>query len=121
MSTKETKKEHKIDATGRSLGRVASEAATLLMGKNEPSFVRHKLSGNKVVIVNASKLAISQKKMDEKEYTRHSGYPGSLRKETLGSFIKRRGYGEALRKAVRGMLPDNKLRPEMLKNLEITE
>jgi len=119
--TKEQSNTHIIDATGQSLGRVASEVAHFLIGKHDTKFAKHIVSGVIVHVVNASKLQITQKKKENKKYTRYTGYPGGLRKEELGSLLNRRGYGEALRKAVYGMLPSNKLRPEMLKRLIIEE
>jgi len=110
-----------IDATGQSLGRVASEAAHVLMGKDSADFQKHVASDVQVHITNASKMQISQKKMKGKEYQRYTGYPSGLRKEPLGSLLKRRGYNEALRRAVRGMLPSNKLRPVLLKQLTVEE
>lgn len=113
--------QHKIDASGQSLGRVASEAAKLLMGKDTPAYQRHIAPNVSVEIINASKLEISTRKKEGKIYTHYTGYPGGLRKESLGSLIDKKGYGEALRKAVRGMLPNNKLRVIMLKNLSVVE
>ena len=113
--------EHTIDAKGKSLGRVASKAAILLMGKNDPTYERHKLSANKVHITNTSKTKINPKKLKSVEYVRYSGYPGGLKKETMEEVIKKKGYTELYRRAVYGMLPSNKLRARMLKNLTISE
>jgi len=110
-----------IDATNKKLGRVASEAASHLMGKNDPSFVRNAISGDKVEIINASKLDISEKKKDEKKYAQYSGYPGGLRFETLRKVIEKKGYEEVFIRAIKRMLPDNRLRKETLKNVTITE
>ncbi len=121
MTKATTKKEYTIDATNRSLGRVATEIATLLMGKNDPSFERHMLADVQVTVTNVSKLHIRKKKQQNKKYAKHSGYPGSLRFETLENVLKEKGYGEVLRRAVRGMLPSNKLRSQMLNNLVIEE
>lgn len=112
---------HTIDATGKKIGRVAGEAAVILMGKNKTSFRRNVVSGEKVSILNAGKLSVSAKKKDGKTYRRYSGYPGGLKEETLGEMVEKKGYREALRKAVYGMLPGNRLRPRMMKNLEISE
>jgi large subunit ribosomal protein L13 len=119
----EAKKEIKytIDAKDRSLGRVAAEAAVLLTGKNSTSFSKEKVSGHQVEIVNASKLQMKEKNLIAKEYKSFSGYPGGLRKETMAHFIKRRGVGEAIRKAIYGMLPKNKLRSVIMKNLTVKE
>ncbi len=110
-----------IDAAGQKLGRVASKAASILMGKNSVSFSRHKAPEVKVEIVNTSKLSISEKHRTDNTYARFSGYQGGLRFETLGALVKRRGYREALKHAIRGMIPKNKLRPGMLKRLVISE
>ena len=108
-----------IDAAGKPLGRLATEVATILMGKNTPEFERHLSSGHKVTVINASQLAISPKKMEEKIYTRYSGYPGGLKKENMSQVLDKKGVEEVLRRAVYGMLPGNKLRKIMMKNLEI--
>lgn len=113
--------EYKIDATKKSLGRVASEAATVLMGKNAPTFERNKAPKVKVIVSNASRLAITAKKAGEKLYRRHSHYPGGEKFETLNQVVARKGYEEIVWKAVFGMLPDNRLRSVMMKNLVVTE
>lgn len=119
--TNTTPQTYTVDASGRTLGRVASEIAQLLMGKNNPTFVRHIAPTVTVTVQHASQLTMTQKKRGEKEYSQFSGYPGGLRKETLESVIEKKGYGEVIRRAVYGMLPNNKLRPIMLKNLIIEE
>src|SRR3989338_5349437 len=106
---------HTIDAQGKKLGRIASEISAFLMGKRSVSFGRNKLPSTKVQVLNASQMSIGQEKSGTKEYTRYTGYPGGLKKESLGSLVKRRGYGEALRRAVYGMLPSNKLKNGMMK------
>ncbi len=110
-----------IDAKERALGRVASEAASILMGKNSPAFERNIAPKVTVTVVNASKLALSAKKLKEKTYRRHSHYPGGETYETLEQVWKRLGIEEVVWKAVYGMLPDNKLRKIMMKNLVVTE
>ncbi len=112
---------HTIDAQGKRLGRVASEAAILLMGKNLPSFAKNKVADVTVTIVNASKSYISAKKQDTKEYASHSQYLGGIRIDKMSSVIEKKGFSEVFRKAVWGMLPTNKLRSEMIKNLIVTE
>ncbi|MDE2079272.1 MAG: uL13 family ribosomal protein [Patescibacteria group bacterium] len=114
-------KTYTIDAKGKKLGRVASQAASILMGKNTVAFVRHKAPDVKVEIVNASKLSISEKRGTDVKYAHFSGYPGSLRFETLDALAKRRGYAEVVKHAVQGMIPRTKLRPGMMKRLVITE
>lgn len=113
--------EYEINAQGQKLGRVASQAASFLMGKNRADFVRNKIPAIKVKISNASKLDITKRKMGAKMYKSYSGYPGGLNEQTMKKVVGDKGFKEALRKAVHGMLPGNKLRPEMMKNLIISE
>jgi len=110
-----------IDAEGRALGRVATEAAVLLMGKNLPSFARNIAPNVEVNINNASKIKTTPQKLEDKIYQRYSGYPGGRKERTMQQVIDKKGYEEIFKKAVRGMLPSNKLRPVMLKNLIITD
>jgi large subunit ribosomal protein L13 len=110
-----------IDATGKSLGRIATEAATVLMGKHTPAFAKNKVGGEETKIVNASKLRVSGTKADTKIYSRYTGYPGGLRQETFQELVNRSGTREALRKAIYGMLPGNRLRPHRMKLLTIEE
>jgi large subunit ribosomal protein L13 len=112
---------HTIDAKDKRLGRVASQAAVLLMGKNTPEFKRNAVADVKVVIQNASKLKIDAKKLNEKEYKSYSGYPGGLKIRGAKNVIAKKGMSELLKEAVYGMLPTNKLRSQRIKNLEITE
>lgn len=112
---------HTIDAKGKKLGRVASEAAKLLMEKDTPAFEKHRKLGSHVVITNASKLSISEKRGEEVRYARASGHPGNLIQETIGDVRRKHGIGEVVRRAVKGMIPKNRLRPDMLKRLEISE
>ena len=110
-----------IDASGKPLGRIASEAAMKLMGKNKASYASNMAPQVEVKIVNASKIAVLQKKFKTKEYIRHSGYRGGLTYETMENLVKRLGYKELFRRTVSGMLPKNKLRAIMIKNLNISE
>ncbi|TAL49036.1 50S ribosomal protein L13 [Patescibacteria group bacterium] len=110
-----------IDAKNKKLGRVATEAATALLGKRKAGYVRNRVSDVRVEIVNASKLAVSERKMVQKSYVRYSGYPGGLRREILSEATARRGWAQALRRAIFGMLPGNKLRPQLMKRLIISE
>lgn len=110
-----------IDATGKKLGRVASEAASYLMGKKTPSFSRSKLTDVKVSIVNTSKADIDEKKLNSKEYTVFTGFRGGIYNETLGQVVAKKGFKEAFERAVYGMLPKNKLTKAMMKNITITE
>ena len=110
-----------IDASGGHLGRVASEAASVLLGKKSVNFVKNEVLPVEVEIVNASKLVMSEKRIAGKEYTRYTGYPGGLRITSLAALIEKKGVAEALRKAVDGMIPRNKLRKERMKRLTITD
>lgn len=112
---------YEIDATNKKLGRVGTEVASLLMGKNRTDFVRNSIPDVKVVVHNASKLDITAKKAGQKKYARFSGYPSGLKFESLAVLSARKGYGEIVRKAVKGMLPKNKLQALMMKNLTVTE
>ncbi|HWP61648.1 MAG TPA: 50S ribosomal protein L13 [Candidatus Paceibacterota bacterium] len=114
-------KTYAIDAAGKSLGRVASEAAKALMGKTSASYTPHIRSDVKVSINNVSKLHITEKKRLGKIYSTYSGYPGGLKHETLSNLSVRKGTGEALRRAVRNMLPRNTMLVARMKNLQITE
>ena len=110
-----------IDATDKKIGRVATQAAILLMGKNRPDFKRNSIPEIKIEIKNTSKASIDHKKMREVIYSRYSGYPGGLRQPTMKQVIAKHGYSELFKKAVYGMLPKNKLRAKMIHNLIITE
>src|SRR3990167_3141403 len=112
--------EHIIDATGKKLGRVATEAAMVLRGKTSPSYEPHRLAESTVHITNASHIDLSDAKLAE-PYLRYTGYPGGLKSETRGHLIERLGYAPIFEKAIRGMLPRNTLRNEMMKHLKITE
>lgn len=116
-----TAMKYTIDATNRKVGRVASEAARILMGKDKAVFARNILSDVNVHIENASKLSVGEKKLEQKTYSRYSGYPGGLKKETMKRTVEKKGFVEVIRKAIHGMLPHNKLRPKMMKKLSITE
>lgn len=113
---------HTIDAKGQKLGRVASEAAHLLMEKDMPTFEKHRKLGSRVKVVNAGEMAITEKRASEKNrYKRASGYSGNLVIESIADVREKHGIGEVVKRAVRGMLPNNKLRPDMLKRLEVVE
>ncbi|MEN9649553.1 MAG: hypothetical protein RL094_520 [Candidatus Parcubacteria bacterium] len=112
---------HVIDAKNKKLGRVASEAAKLLMGKDSPEFAKNVAPEVEVEIINASKLEISEKKKIDKFYRTHTGYPGGQKDEKLGDLLERRGIGEAFKRAIYGMLPANKLRARMMTKITITE
>ncbi len=110
-----------IDATGIALGRTASKAAHLLMGKNDASFASNTLSGNKVVIENASKMKLSLKQKTTILHEKYTGYPGGFSRHSVAEIIEKKGHKELFRKAVYGMLPPNKLRPRLMKNLTISD
>jgi large subunit ribosomal protein L13 len=112
---------HTIDAKDKKLGRIASQAATLLMGKDSPEFARNELSDNHVEIINAAKADISDKKKKESFYKHFSGFAGGLREESMQRAIERKGISYVFETAIYGMLPKNKLRDQMIKHLKISE
>lgn len=114
-------KNHTIDATGLKLGRLATRVATLLMNKNSPEFRKHLVPTVKVTISNASRLDITEKKLGEITHNRYSGYPGGFTSLKGKKIIADKGYGELIKHAVSRMLPKNKLRDIMLKNLIVNE
>ncbi len=107
-----------VDAEGKNLGRLASEIAIVLRGKNKPQYTPHVDTGDFVVVVNAQKIAVTGNKLEGKIYYRHSGYPGGLKSRTLGEMLERRP-NEVLRKAVKGMLPKNRLAARQITKLKI--
>ncbi|MAG28669.1 50S ribosomal protein L13 [bacterium] len=107
-----------IDAEGISLGRVAAQAAHILMGKDKANYVPYKDQGGSVVVTNFKKVKITGNKLEQKRYYSPTTRVGALKSETLGSLMSRRP-NEVLRKAVMGMLPKNSLRREMIKRLTI--
>lgn len=119
ISIKNIKREtHTIDAAGKVLGRLATDIAKILMGKNKPNFVPYLDTGDFVVVTNASKVKVTGKKAQSKTYTRHSGYPGGLKVETFDKLIERRPE-YVIEHAVKGMLPHNKLGRQMIKKLKV--
>ena len=113
-----TRRWYVVDAEGQTLGRLATAIADTLRGKRKPEFTPHVDTGDFVVVVNAEKVAVTGKKLDEKLYYRHSGYPGGLRSRTLREQLQRRPT-EVIRKAVKGMLPRNKLARAQLTKLKV--
>jgi large subunit ribosomal protein L13 len=107
-----------VDADGKNLGRLATQIADTLRGKTKPQYTPHVDTGDFVVVVNAEKIAVTGKKLDEKVYYRHSGYPGGLKQRTLREQLDRRPT-EVLRTAVKGMLPKNRLAARQLTKLKI--
>jgi large subunit ribosomal protein L13 len=110
-----------IDAKGRSLGRVASEAASVILGKKSPTYVQNEVLPVEVKIENASKMKMTEKRIAMKDYTHYTGYPGGLRTTSMQTMIDKKGITEVLRKAVDGMIPRNKLRKERMKRVTITD
>jgi large subunit ribosomal protein L13 len=107
-----------VDATGKTLGRLATEIANVLRGKRKPEYTPHCDVGDFVVVVNAEKVSVTGKKRQEKRYYRHSGFPGGLRSRTFEEMIARRPE-EVLRLAVKGMLPRTRLGRQQLRKLKI--
>lgn len=110
---------HTIDAKGRVPGRVATEAAVLLMGKNRTDFVRNRIPNIEVEVVSSSQMVFNAKKLRDKMYSSHSGFPGNLKRRSQDYIVQTKGPQEVLRRAIYGMLPKNKLRAQMMKNLKI--
>jgi large subunit ribosomal protein L13 len=107
-----------VDADGQTLGRLATEIANVLRGKGKPQYTPHVDTGDFIVVVNAEKVHVTGNKLDQKLYYRHSGYPGGLRSRTLREQLDRRPE-EVIRKAVRGMLPKNRLARRQITKLKI--
>jgi large subunit ribosomal protein L13 len=114
-------KQHTIDATGKKIGRVATEAASFLMGKDSTKFVKNAVADVKVEITNTSKADIISRKQDSKTYTWYTGFRGGLKNETMSKLIERKGFGEVFKTAVYRMLPPNSLRKKIMKNLTVSE
>jgi large subunit ribosomal protein L13 len=108
-----------IDASGRTLGRVASEAAQALLGKKSAHFVKNEVLPVKVVITNAGKLKISEKRASQKIYTRYTGFPGGLYMTSMKDMMDKKGVEQVVKKTVDGMIPRNKLRKERMKRLTV--
>jgi large subunit ribosomal protein L13 len=107
-----------VDATNQRLGVLASHIAVVLEGKHKPSYATHIDTGDHVIVLNAGRVDVGGKKTEQKTYSRHSGYPGGYREETLGELLARRPE-EVIRRAVKGMLPRNKLGVQQLRKLKI--
>ncbi len=107
-----------VDAAGQTLGRLATQIADTLRGKRKPEYTPHCDVGDFVIVVNAEKIEVTGKKREEKLYHRHSGYPGGLRTRTLNDMLERQPE-EVIRKAVRGMLPRNRLARQQLRKLKV--
>lgn len=107
-----------IDADGQTLGRLATRIATLLRGKHRVTFSTHIDTGDPVIVLNASKIKVTGRKLQAKQYVRHSGYPGGMRTESLERLLARRPE-EVIRRAVRGMVPQNRLGEQMMRKLHV--
>ena len=107
-----------VDASGKTLGRLATQIADALRGKRKPEYTPHVDVGDFVVVVNAEKVAVTGKKAEQKVYRRHSGYPGGLRETSYGRMLERRPT-EILRKAVYGMMPKTRLARQQFRKLKI--
>ncbi|HYU59137.1 MAG TPA: 50S ribosomal protein L13 [Solirubrobacterales bacterium] len=120
VATPETRQRdwYVVDAEGKTLGRLATQIADALRGKRKPDYTPHCDTGDFVVVVNAEKIVVTGDKLADKRYWRHSGYPGGIRSRTLGEMLDRRPE-EVIRRAVRGMLPRNRLARKQLTKLKI--
>ena len=107
-----------VDATGQTLGRLATQVARVLSGKHKPIYTQHLDTGDHVIVLNAAKIAVSSGKTDTKLYIRHSGHPQGYKEESLGKLIERRPE-EVIRRAVKGMLPHTRLGAQQLRKLKI--
>jgi large subunit ribosomal protein L13 len=107
-----------VDAADETLGRLASRIARVLEGKHKPLYAPNLDSGDHVIVLNASRIAVTRDKRESKLYIRHSGYPGGYKEETLGHLLERRPE-EVIRRAVKGMLPRTKLGAQQLRKLKI--
>jgi large subunit ribosomal protein L13 len=107
-----------VDAADETLGRLASRIAYVLEGKNKPTYTPNLDSGDHVIVLNASRIAVTSDKRETKLYIRHSGYPAGLKEETLGHLLERRPE-EVIRRAVKGMLPRNRLGAQQLRKLKV--
>ncbi len=124
MGTYSAKKEeiqrswHVVDANGKTLGRLASVVASVLKGKTKPVYTRHVDTGDFVIVVNADKIHLTGRKLDQKTYYSHSGYPGGLKSITAGKLLKTKPE-DVIKKAVQGMLPKTRLGEQMLSKLKV--
>ncbi|HEY88618.1 MAG TPA: 50S ribosomal protein L13 [Thermoflexia bacterium] len=107
-----------VDATGQTLGRLATEIAHILRGKHKPQYTPHVDSGDYVIVINASKIEVTGRKLDQKKYYRFSGYPSGLKEMTLRQMMER-SSDQVIKKAVKGMLPHNVLGRKILKKLKV--
>ncbi len=116
--TKIEKKFYLIDATGKTLGRLASNIAKILLGKHKPCWVSYMDTGDSVIVINAEKIKVTGKKITDKMYYRHSGYLGGLKKETFMSLMQK-SPETIIEHAVKGMLPHNRFGRKLIKKLKV--
>ncbi|MCJ7855278.1 50S ribosomal protein L13 [Lachnospiraceae bacterium NSJ-143] len=116
--TKVERKWYVVDAEGKNLGRLASEIAKVLRGKNKPIYTSFVDTGDYVIVVNADKIAVTGKKLDQKKYYHHTGYIGGLKEITLKRLLETKPE-EVIKHAVKGMLPKNTLGKNMIKKLHV--
>lgn len=109
---------HVIDAKGRTLGRMATEIATILMGKHRPDYTPHQLVGEGVIVINAGQVKVTGNKAQTREYTYYTGFPGGLREVKLADYIEH-APEELIRLSVRRMLPKNRLARKMISRLKV--
>jgi len=109
-----------VDAEGQTLGRMASKVAIMLRGKNKPNYTPHVDCGDNVIVINAEKITMTGNKMETKTYIRHTGYPGGQRSLTAAELMERKPIA-VVEKAVKGMLPKNKLGADLFRNLKVYE
>ena len=119
VKTADIKREWRVvDADGATLGRLATRIATMLRGKHRATFSTHIDTGDPVIVLNAAKIKVTGRKLQAKQYVRHSGYPGGMRTESLERLLARRPE-EVIRRAVRVMLPQNRLGEQMIRKLHV--
>jgi large subunit ribosomal protein L13 len=120
-SPKPTELQHEwfvIDASGQTLGRLATTLATRIMGKHKAQYSAHLDCGDNIVVVNASKIAVTGNKLEDKKYYHHSGYPGGIKETNLGDLLSRNPQ-QVIEKAVAGMLPKNRLQDDRMRRLKV--
>ena len=118
LDFQKTRQWHVVDADGQVLGRLATRIATLLRGKHKPVFTTHLDTGDGVIVINAEKIRVTGRKAQNKMVYRHSGYPGGLKTESLGSLLKTKPE-RVISDAVRGMLPHTRLGERMIRRLKV--
>ena len=107
-----------VDATGQTLGRLATQVARVLEGKHKPTYTAHLDTGDHVIVLNAGKITVTRDKLETKVFSRHSGHPQGYKEEALGKLLVRRPE-EVVRRAIKGMLPHNRLGTQQLRKLKI--